>query len=237
MEQDQIDLADDDDGDSGWPLGLLPVSARLSAASSSSVMMLPSCTPTSTSSASSSDSDSDADSESATSFFPESTTLGSLIGIHSSAQLALPQNTSAEERHEGRSSRHSKLCSFLNCRGGFHEDSLEPSPSPSLSQYWDMERRESSHTSVREEVVQQRHLEDDSEVHAVHNDVSFHNESWPHSESCGPSLRMILQQHSPLAPWSDFNKLTHHHSTRSDRRRLHSFWVSCCGKLSSNLTA
>ncbi|KAI5063263.1 hypothetical protein GOP47_0021810 [Adiantum capillus-veneris] len=224
MEQEITTDFADDEGICGWPLGLLPVSARLSAASTSSNMMLPSCTPTSTSSASSS---ADSDSESATSFFPDNATLGSLIGIHSSAQFALAQDHSMEERHMGRSFRHRKLCSFISCGCRVHGDSLEASPS--LSQYWDMERREVTRSSMREDA---RDLEDDIEAHAVHNNVYYHNEC---SDSCAPSLRLILQQHSPVSPWSDFNNLSHHHSMRSDRRRLHNFWHGFCGKLSSSL--
>lgn len=221
----------------GWPLGLQPVNVRIRPLehhlrlSASFLISTPSIT---------SESSSDLDTESTGSFFPEkSTTLGSLIGIHSNSQNSQTQeNHAVIEHHEQLEAERTRRrpaassgaargrlwCPLLGCGGGSEQEPI--GSSSSLAHLLQKERR-ATH-SQREtsnieggythEVVEEGGFSIDESM--LHRNTLFDNEGILPPRPSGAPLRLILQQASPSssylsADWNVFNGrnagLSHHH--------------------------
>lgn len=209
----------------GWPLGLHPMNAaatRLSMASGTSAFLI--------STPSLSSSSSDLDTESTSSFFPEkSTTLGSLIGIHSSSQLAFVEGTTSPttegdttRRKRTKGHTRSRTCwSMLACGRSLLNDAIDVSPS--LAHFLSRERAETLsprhnngtvHTLVGQEQGEGQGQEEDEEEQGQRQDQlalyhfnglvpqrrdQYKDATTTASRPCGPTIRFILQHPSPTS--------------------------------------
>ncbi|KAH7297484.1 hypothetical protein KP509_26G071300 [Ceratopteris richardii] len=221
MEQEGIDI-DEESEPEGWPMGLLPVSMRLSNATASTIsdLGLITCTPSPSTTSSSV-----FGSESSTSFCPEtSTTLGSLIGIQSSSQFN-PMQYGLEGRRARRKGGNRPLCSFLGCGICSQEDSVKLSPSLTHLVDSQGERRQHvSNDSVDADKDEAQRNDEDLSMQdfRMNRKRKIQSARCKRSLSCHPSLTQILPD--PILPWSGRGPV--------GNNRISTFLLGFFGKLS-----